>query len=324
MRYAGNLWRRVLIISGQLIGYIAARRGIIDVKVRRQMSRVNVSVISFFPNSHLSGADMIPFPHCALQHRAVFTPALMFSKVAFSLTPEILSQLWGEQYSPFLVIRTIAMTVPQVTNNESFPLHAAHSDTGRLLDSKLRISRCSMGIRNVLRTVKDPAQPIDSRHNFHDSNTLPIALMQTMSGALSLKWKEDDTAEKKGPSNISSYAPSLAPFCVARQHKDNHQSPTGEANADSDPSRCTISRPEGILLSRLHREVGPNYLGPITPHSAVFNGDLEAPTPPPSARQTEFQKECLIESKVGFLGPERSKESFPERTGPAYAEGSVN
>jgi len=64
----GTVAQSILQISAFcLIGYIAARRGILDVKVRRQMNRVNVGV---------------------------FTPALMFGKVAFSLTPQMLAQLW--------------------------------------------------------------------------------------------------------------------------------------------------------------------------------------------------------------------------------------
>ncbi|KAH9451425.1 hypothetical protein Pst134EB_018894 [Puccinia striiformis f. sp. tritici] len=234
---------------------------------------------------------------------AVFTPALMFSKVAFSLTPEILSQLWVIPVG-YLILSCVSAGVAW------------------------GLGMC-FGLSKIRRNLSIAGT------TFMNSNTLPIALMQTMSGALSLKWKEDDTAEKALERSfqylvLCTVLGSLLRWSVGvallnssdkplkrASTKIITNPPTGEANADSDPSRCTISCPEGILLSRLHREVGPNYLGPITPHSAVFNGDLEAPTPPPSARQTEFQKECLIESKVGFLGPERSKEKFSRKDWPS-------
>ncbi|KAI9616069.1 hypothetical protein H4Q26_011321 [Puccinia striiformis f. sp. tritici PST-130] len=187
-------------------------------------------------------------PPCALRYSAVFTPALMFSKVAFSLTPDLLIQLWVIPVG-YLVLSFVSAAVAW------------------------GLGMC-FGLSMIRRNVSIAGA------TFMNSNTLPIALMQTMSATLTLKWKEDDTAEKTGPSNISSYAPSLAQFCVA--------------DADSDPSSS----------------------GPITPHSAVFNGDLEASTLPPSGRHTEVQKGCLIEVKTGAQCPKSSKANFFQKNWP--------
>ncbi|KAH9451427.1 hypothetical protein MJO28_009064 [Puccinia striiformis f. sp. tritici] len=238
-----------------LIGYIAALRGIIDVKVRRQMTRVNV---------------------------AVFTPALMFSKVAFSLTPDLLIQLWVIPVG-YLVLSFVSAAVAW------------------------GLGMC-FGLSMIRRNVSIAGA------TFMNSNTLPIALMQTMSATLTLKWKEDDTAEKAldrsfqylvlctvlgsvlrwsvGVALLNATEKPVKPKGV--NTKILTDPPTREADADSDPSSS----------------------GPITPHSAVFNGDLEASTLPPSGRHTEVQKGCLIEVKTGAQCPKSSKANFFQKNWP--------
>ncbi|KAF9009913.1 membrane transport protein-domain-containing protein [Cyathus striatus] len=66
-----------------LAGYILAGRGILDKKTQKQLNRLNVSL---------------------------FTPALLFSKVAFFLTPEKLQELWIIPIF-FCIVTAVSMSV---------------------------------------------------------------------------------------------------------------------------------------------------------------------------------------------------------------------
>lgn len=94
----------------------------------------------------------------------VFTPALMFSKVAFSLTPQILCQLWTVPVG-YLVLSGVSAAV-------------------------------AWGVAKCFRFSKTRRNIAIASATFMNSNTLPIALMQTMTHSLHLKWKEDDTPER--------------------------------------------------------------------------------------------------------------------------------
>ncbi|EFP81004.2 uncharacterized protein PGTG_07256 [Puccinia graminis f. sp. tritici CRL 75-36-700-3] len=264
-----------------LIGYIAARRGILDVKVRRQMSRVNV---------------------------AVFTPALMFGKVAFSLTPQILSNLW---------VIPVGYLI----------LSCASAAVAWALGTCFRLSKIRRNLAVAGAT-------------FMNSNTLPIALMQTMSSSPFLKWKADDTSEtilersfqylvlctvlgallrwSVGITLLNSSEEPVASSneTVAKANTQHVPMATNPATPLESNSNCDnshpfgglISRPESLVVSRLHREVNSSYLAPMTPNSAMSGYDLEALTPAtPSGDHAEFQNNVLINPKTGRGGEETRK-----------------
>ncbi|KAF9522364.1 membrane transport protein-domain-containing protein [Crepidotus variabilis] len=109
----------VFILS--LSGYILARHGILDKKTQKQINRLNVSL---------------------------FTPALLFSKVAFFLTPEKLKELWIIPLW-FALVTTASMLV------------------GKVLGYTFRLKRSQ---RNFVMAAA----------MFMNSNALPIALMQSL------------------------------------------------------------------------------------------------------------------------------------------------
>ncbi|KDQ58330.1 hypothetical protein JAAARDRAFT_664661 [Jaapia argillacea MUCL 33604] len=118
-------------------GYILARRGILDKKTQKQLNRVNVSL---------------------------FTPALLFSKVAFFLSPAKLRELWIIPIF-FVVITTVSMTVAYVLSTLF----------------RLRKSQRSFAIASAM---------------FMNSNSLPIALMQSLVVSVpGLKWGDDDNKD---------------------------------------------------------------------------------------------------------------------------------
>ncbi|PLW46388.1 hypothetical protein PCASD_05455 [Puccinia coronata f. sp. avenae] len=253
-----------------LIGYIAARRGILDVKVRRQMSRVNV---------------------------AVFTPALMFSKVAFSLTPQMLAQLW--------VIPVGYLALSGVSAGIAWGL-----------------GKC-FGLSKIRRNLAVAGA------TFMNSNTLPIALMQTMSSSLSLKWKADDTRAKALDRSfqylvLCAVLGALLRWSVGITLLNSSDEPAGEAQAKqvsikAKPASAAegnvdeagshhphepISRPETLVVSPFHRD--SKYLVPPTPLTAVSMYDLQAPTPSTAGNQSEFQKDILgIENETELLSSKK-------------------
>ncbi|KAF9788658.1 membrane transport protein-domain-containing protein [Thelephora terrestris] len=117
-----------------VIGYILAKRGILDKKTQRQLNRLNVSL---------------------------FTPSLLFSKVAFFVTPQKLRELWVIPIF-FIVVTSLSMGV------------------AFLLGWVLRLKRSQRSFA-VAASM------------FMNSNSLPIALMQSLVVTVpGLRWEADD------------------------------------------------------------------------------------------------------------------------------------
>ncbi|KAI0683874.1 membrane transport protein-domain-containing protein [Cytidiella melzeri] len=117
-----------------LAGYILARKGVLDRKTQKQLNRLNVSL---------------------------FTPSLLFSKVAFFLTPEKLRELW---IIPIFFVGTTAVSMAA-----AFCLAWVF---------RLKRSQRSFAIAAAM---------------FMNSNSLPIALMQSLVVTVpGLKWGKDD------------------------------------------------------------------------------------------------------------------------------------
>ncbi|KAF8882416.1 membrane transport protein-domain-containing protein [Infundibulicybe gibba] len=117
-----------------LAGYILAGWGILDKKTQKQINRLNVSL---------------------------FTPALLFSKVAFFLTPAKLRELW--------IIPLFFILVTGVSMAVAFSL-------GWIF--RLKRSQRSFAMAAAM---------------FMNSNSLPIALMQSLVVTVpGLKWGKDD------------------------------------------------------------------------------------------------------------------------------------
>ncbi|KAE9404641.1 hypothetical protein BT96DRAFT_955571 [Gymnopus androsaceus JB14] len=113
-----------------LAGYILAWKGILDKKTQKQMNRINVSL---------------------------FTPCLLFSKVAFFLSPEKLRELWVIPIF-FIIVTAVSMCV----------------------------AWC-LGVTFRLRAFAIAASM------FMNSNSLPVALMQSLVVTVhGLKWTPDD------------------------------------------------------------------------------------------------------------------------------------
>ncbi|POW14757.1 hypothetical protein PSTT_02669 [Puccinia striiformis] len=124
---------------GWTAGYIAAIRGIIDCKCRRQLNRLNVGL---------------------------FTPALVFGKVAFFLTPEKLAGLWIIPAS-FAIITSVSFA------------------SAWCLGKMFRLSRLHLNVA-VAGAM------------FMNTNTIPIALIQSLSLSLDkLKINNMDTPDKE-------------------------------------------------------------------------------------------------------------------------------
>ncbi|KAF8802808.1 endoplasmic reticulum auxin efflux carrier [Phlegmacium glaucopus] len=120
-----------------LAGYILARHGILDKRTQKQINRLNVSL---------------------------FTPALLFSKVAFFLTPAKLKELWVIPIW-FVIVTTASMLV------------------GRILGSLF-------GLRQSQRSF------VIAAAMFMNSNALPIALMQSLVLSVpDLMWGMDDSQD---------------------------------------------------------------------------------------------------------------------------------
>ncbi|KAF5310729.1 hypothetical protein D9619_007661 [Psilocybe cf. subviscida] len=115
-------------------GYILAKNGILDKKTQKQINRLNVSL---------------------------FTPALLFSKVAFYLTPEKLRELWIIPIW-FVIVTCASMAVARVLG-------------------------WTFGLRQSQRSF------VAAAAMFMNSNALPIALMQSLVVSVpDLAWGSDD------------------------------------------------------------------------------------------------------------------------------------
>ncbi|KII87682.1 hypothetical protein PLICRDRAFT_125029 [Plicaturopsis crispa FD-325 SS-3] len=120
-----------------LAGYVLAGRGVLDRKTQKQLNRLNVSL---------------------------FTPSLLFSKVAFFLSPAKLRELW--------VIPLFFVLVTAVSMAVSFTLG---------LIFRLKRSQRSFGMAAAM---------------FMNSNSLPIALMQSLVVTVpGLKWGKNDNKD---------------------------------------------------------------------------------------------------------------------------------
>ncbi|KAF5389515.1 hypothetical protein D9757_004198 [Collybiopsis confluens] len=117
-----------------LAGYILAWKGILDKKTQKQLNRINVSL---------------------------FTPCLLFSKVAFFLSPEKLRELWVIPIF-FVIVTTLSMLVAWFLG----------------VSARLSRSQRSFAIAASM---------------FMNSNSLPVALMQSLVFTVNgLKWTSDD------------------------------------------------------------------------------------------------------------------------------------
>ncbi|KAJ7746340.1 membrane transport protein-domain-containing protein [Mycena metata] len=117
-----------------LAGYILAGKGILDKKTQKQLNRLNVSL---------------------------FTPSLLFSKVAFFLSPEKLKELWIIPIF-FVIVTTVSMSVAFLLG---WIFRVKHSQRNFAMAAAM----------------------------FMNSNSLPIALMQSLVVTVpGLKWGKDD------------------------------------------------------------------------------------------------------------------------------------
>ncbi|KIY64554.1 auxin efflux carrier [Cylindrobasidium torrendii FP15055 ss-10] len=117
-----------------LAGYILAGKGILDKKTQKQLNRLNVSL---------------------------FTPSLLFSKVAFFLSPEKLRELWIIPLF-FVIVTVISM------------------GTAYILGTIFRLRRSQRAFAMAAAM-------------FMNSNSLPIALMQSLVVTVhGLKWGTND------------------------------------------------------------------------------------------------------------------------------------
>ncbi|KAJ8463728.1 hypothetical protein ONZ51_g10060 [Trametes cubensis] len=115
-------------------GYFLARKGILDRNTQKKLNRLNVSI---------------------------FTPSLLFSKVAFFLSPAKLRELWVIPIV-FVVTTLVSMAVAYVLS----------------VVMRLKRSQRSFAIAASM---------------FMNSNSLPIALMQSLVVTVpGLKWGDDD------------------------------------------------------------------------------------------------------------------------------------
>ncbi|KAF9519315.1 hypothetical protein BS47DRAFT_1379338 [Hydnum rufescens UP504] len=120
-----------------LMGWIMSRKGVLDKNTQKQLNRLNVSL---------------------------FTPCLLFSKVAFSLSPEKLKELW--------IIPLFFVGVTSVSAVVAWTL-------GTLF--RLRKSQRNFCMAAAM---------------FNNSNSLPVALMQSLVVTVpGLKWDADDTGD---------------------------------------------------------------------------------------------------------------------------------
>ncbi|KAJ7600597.1 auxin efflux carrier [Mycena floridula] len=117
-----------------LSGYLLAKRGILDKKTQKKLNQLNVSL---------------------------FTPSLLFSKVAFFLSPAKLRELWIIPLF-FVLVTVVSMSVAFI-------------------------------LGSIFRLKKSQRSFALAASMFMNSNSLPIALMQSLVVTVKgLKWGDDD------------------------------------------------------------------------------------------------------------------------------------
>lgn len=130
----GSITQVILVC---LSGYVLARRGILDKSTQKQLNVINVNF---------------------------FTPCLLFSKVAFILSPAKLRELWIIPIF-FLLVSGVSLVVAWFLGN---------------------VFRLRPSQRNFAMAAA----------TFMNSNSLPVALLQSLAATVpGLKWGEDDTKD---------------------------------------------------------------------------------------------------------------------------------
>lgn len=132
-----------------------ARVGILDRKTQKQLNRLNVSL---------------------------FTPSLLFNKVAFSLSPEKLKELW--------VIPIFFIGITAVSSLVAFVLGVVFRLKRSQRHVVLSLFTCHELTTSTFRNFAIAASA------FQNSNSLPIALMQSLVVTVhELKWGKSDTKD---------------------------------------------------------------------------------------------------------------------------------
>ena len=141
-----------LKLCPQVVGYILARKGILSGTVRKSINRLNV---------------------------AIFTPSLLFSKVAFSLTREKLADLWIVPLG-FVLVTVVSMSVAFVM-----------AKVFRLKRSQMAFAVACAGFPNSNCEPHDVCSVWLALKS--SLSALPIALVQSLVISLTdLKWGKDD------------------------------------------------------------------------------------------------------------------------------------
>lgn len=139
------IWPLFQTVTGSIVqvtlvcisGYVLARRGILDKSTQKQLNIINVNF---------------------------FTPCLLFSKVAFFLSPEKLRELWIIPIF-FLLVTGVSLIVAWLLGN---------------------LFRLKPSQRNFAMAAA----------TFMNSNSLPVALLQSLAATVpGLKWGGDDTKD---------------------------------------------------------------------------------------------------------------------------------
>ncbi|KAF5379012.1 hypothetical protein D9615_006053 [Tricholomella constricta] len=224
-----------------LAGYILAGQGILDKKTQKQLNRLNVFL---------------------------FTPALLFSKVAFFLSPgeqphhefpvkdfligddsEKLRELWVVPIF-FVIVSTVSMTV-------SFTLG------------------WMFGLKKSQRSFAMAAAM------FMNSNSLPIALMQSLVVSVpSLKWSHDDNTNAMVGRALTYLVVYSTLGMVLRWSYGVRL--LSQADDDEKEPEITVVTEETPLLIHHDRELH---------HSSTYLAEPDAPTlrPPPRRRTTYYR-----------------------------------
>ncbi|KAH8926824.1 hypothetical protein BT69DRAFT_1238568 [Atractiella rhizophila] len=120
------------------VGYFLSRQGIVDDRMKKGLNKINVSL---------------------------FTPALLFSKVAFSLSPQKLVELWIVPVG-FVIVTAVSMGIAFI-------------------------------LGPIFRLQKSQTAFAMACAAFGNSNSLPIALMQSLVATVpGLKWGDDDSKDQ--------------------------------------------------------------------------------------------------------------------------------
>lgn len=145
---------QILKADPQLVGYYLARRGI--------LSQLTYLLGGAATNRYFTGSNVRKSINRL--NVSLFTPALLFSKVAFSLTPSKLSALAVIPVG-FAIVTIVSMGIAWI-------------------------------LSKVFRLKKSQAAFAIACAGFPNSNSLPVALMQSLIVSVSdLKWGPDDTRE---------------------------------------------------------------------------------------------------------------------------------